>query len=53
MERLAEALDKDGNVSPEMMSHVKAQILRAHLQLDDLKQLLDSIDEQLTGKRSR
>jgi hypothetical protein len=50
---IAEALDKDGNVSREMMSHVKAQILRAHLQLDDLKQLLDSIDEQLTGKRSR
>jgi hypothetical protein len=50
---IAEALDKGGNVSREMMSHVKAQILRAHLQLDDLKQLLDSIDEQLTGKRSR
>ena len=41
---IAEALDKDGNVSREMMSHVKAQILRAHLQLDDLEQLLDSID---------
>jgi hypothetical protein len=41
---IAEALDKDGNVSLEMMNHVKAQILKAHLQLDDLEQLLDSID---------
>lgn len=41
---IAEALDKGENVSREMMNHVKAQILRAHLQLDDLEQLLDSID---------
>ena len=41
---ITEALDKGDNVSREMMSHVKAQILRAHLQLDDLEQLLDSID---------
>ena len=40
---IAEALDKDGNVVLEMISHVKAQILLAHLQLDDLEQLLDSI----------
>ena len=40
---IAEALDKGGNVSPEMMNHIKAQILLAHLQLDDLEQLLDSI----------
>jgi hypothetical protein len=41
---IAETLDKGGNVSLEMMNHVKAQILKAHLQLDDLEQLLDSID---------
>jgi hypothetical protein len=41
---IAEALDKGGKVSPEMINHVKAQILLAHLQLDDLEQLLDSID---------
>jgi len=26
------------------MNHVKAQILLAHLQLDELEQLLDSLD---------
>ncbi len=41
---IAEVLDNGGNVSLEMMNHVKAQILKAHLQLDDLEQLLDSID---------
>ena len=41
---LAEALDNGGNFSLEIMSHVKAQILRAHLQLDDLEELLDSLD---------
>lgn len=41
---IAEALDKGGNVRLEMISHVKAQILQAHLQLDDLEQLLDKID---------
>ncbi len=41
---IAEALDRSGNVSREMISHVKAQILLAHLQLDDLEYLLDSID---------
>ena len=41
---IAEALDKVGNVSLEMMNHVKAQILLAHLQLDELEQLLDSLD---------
>ena len=40
---IAEAFDNGGNVSREMMSHLKAQILRAHLYLDDLKQLLDAI----------
>jgi hypothetical protein len=40
---LLEALEKRENVSLEMMNHVKAQILKAHLQLDDLEQLLDSI----------
>ena len=40
---LAEALDKGGNVSPEMISHVRAQILLAHLQLDDLERLLASL----------
>lgn len=37
------ALDNGENVSREMMSHVKAQILKAHLQLDDLVQVLDSL----------
>jgi len=41
---IAEALDNGGNVALEMIIHVKAQILLAHLQLDDLEQLLDSID---------
>ena len=41
---IAETFDNGGNVSLEMMDHVKAQILRAHLQLDDLEELLDSID---------
>jgi len=41
---IAEALDKGGNVSLEMMNHAKAQILLAHLQLDELEQLLDSVD---------
>lgn len=41
---IAEALDKGGNVSLEMMNHVKAQILLAPLQLDKLEQVLDSID---------
>lgn len=41
---IAEELDKGGNVSLEMMNHVKAQILLAHLQLDELEQLLDSLD---------
>src|SRR2546428_8076398 len=47
---IAEALDNGGNVSRGMMNHVKAQILRGHLNLDDLKQVLDSIDEQFAGK---
>jgi hypothetical protein len=41
---IAEVLDKGGNVRLNMISHVKAQILLAHLQLDDLEQLLDTID---------
>ena len=40
---IAEALDKGGNVSPELISHVRAQILLAHLQLDDLERLLASL----------
>ena len=40
---IAEALDKSGNVSLGMMTHIKAQILLAHLELDDLEQLLDSL----------
>ena len=46
---IAEALDKGGNVSLEMMSHIKAQILLAHLQLDELEQLLNSIDKRPAG----
>jgi hypothetical protein len=41
---LVEALNNGGNVSLEMMNHVKAQILLAHLQLDELEQLLGAID---------
>jgi hypothetical protein len=41
---LAEALNNGGNVSLEMMNHIKAQILLAHLQLDELEQLLHAID---------
>ena len=40
---IAEALDYGGTLSPEMMSHLKAQLLLAHLQLDELEQLLDAI----------
>ena len=45
---LAEALNNGGNVSLEMMNHIKAQILLAHLQLDELEQLLHAIDWQVT-----
>jgi hypothetical protein len=41
---IAEALNNDGNVSLEMLNHLKAQILLAHLQLDELRELLDIID---------
>jgi len=41
---IAEALNNGGSISPEVMNHVKAQILRAHLHLDDLEQLLASLD---------
>lgn len=41
---IANALNGGGNISPEMMNHIKAQILRAHLHLDDLEQLLASLD---------
>ena len=47
---IVEALNNGENVRLEMMNHVKAQILLAHLHLDDLEQLLDSIDEQVTWK---
>jgi len=40
---IAEALDRGGNISLEMISHTKAQILRAHLQFDDLEEVLDSL----------
>ena len=41
---IAEALDKGGSVSLEMMNNVKAQILLEHLQLDELEQLLNAMD---------
>jgi hypothetical protein len=41
---ILEVLDKGEIVSLEMMSHLKAQILLAHLQLDELGQLLESFD---------
>ena len=53
LNQIVEELNTGGNVSLETMKHLKAQILLAHMQLDDLKQVLDSIDEQLTGRRSR
>jgi hypothetical protein len=43
LQAVAEALDNSGNVSLEMISHLKAQLLKAHLHLDDLEQWLDSI----------
>jgi len=43
--QIAEALNNGGYISPEVMNHVKAQILRAHLHLDDLEQVLDSINQ--------
>ena len=42
--QIAEALNNGGYISPEVMNHVKAQILRAHMHLDDLEQLLASLD---------
>jgi hypothetical protein len=41
--RITEALGNGGDITPEMQSHVKAQILKAHLQLDDLEEWLGSI----------
>lgn len=40
---ISEARDKGENVSLEMIAHANAQILLAHLQLDELEQLLDSL----------
>ena len=40
---IVEALDTGGNGSLEMMNHLKAQILKAHLQLDDLVQMIDAL----------
>jgi hypothetical protein len=50
---IAEALDKGGNVSLEMMGHVKAHILLAHLQLDELEQWLTLIGYMLPARSSR
>ena len=41
--KIAGVLDNGGNVSPEVVNHVKAQLLKVHLQLDDLEEVLDSI----------
>ena len=40
IDTIVEVLDRGGSVPPEMMNHVKAQILKAHLLLDDLNQAL-------------
>lgn len=40
---IADAIGNGEDVSLEMLTHVKAQILKAHLQLDDLEECLDSI----------
>jgi hypothetical protein len=37
-----ETLKKGGNISLETMDHVKAQIMLAHLQLDELEQVLSA-----------
>ncbi|GHO94624.1 hypothetical protein KSF_046720 [Reticulibacter mediterranei] len=46
LDPITKALHSSGNPSLEMMEHIKAQILLAHLQLDELEQLLNSIDER-------
>ena len=42
--QIVETIDNDRNIPPEMMNHLKAQILLAHLQLDELRESLDLID---------
>lgn len=40
---IAEAFEKGTDLSAETVNHTKAQILRLHLHLEDLKQWLDAI----------
>lgn len=40
---IVEALDYGSNVSHEMLHHLEAHILRAHLQLDELEEFLDTL----------
>jgi hypothetical protein len=40
---ISAALANGENVSHEMRSHVKTQILKAHLQLDDLVEVIDAL----------
>jgi hypothetical protein len=42
--QIVETIDNSRNIPPEMMNHLKAQILLAHMQLDELRDLLDLID---------
>src|SRR5258706_14034291 len=42
--QIVETIDNGRNISPETMNHLKAQILLAHMQLDELRELLDLID---------
>lgn len=42
VDTIVEVPDRGGSIPPEMMSHLKAQILKAHMLLDDLDQTLDA-----------
>ena len=42
--QIVETIDNGRNISPETMNHLKVQILLAHMQLDELRELLDLID---------
>jgi hypothetical protein len=43
---IAEALNTGSTLSPPMIDHLKAQLLKAHLQFDELLEVLEPIDEQ-------
>lgn len=43
---IAEALNTGSTLSPPMIDHLKAQLLKAHLQFDDLLEVLEPIDHR-------